>query len=72
MSFELILTYQKMVTFWTYAGESGTTLTSMNIRPIVYGMGCLKSCNLDPTYDKTSPAVIKLFSCSRQYHAYYC
>ena len=26
MSFELFLTYQKMVTFWTYAGESGTTL----------------------------------------------
>ena len=27
MSFELfLLTYQKMVTFWTYADESGTTL----------------------------------------------
>ena len=25
MSFELFLTYQKMVTFWTYADESGTT-----------------------------------------------
>ena len=27
MSFEVFLTYQKMVTFWTYAGESGTTLS---------------------------------------------
>ena len=26
MSFELFLRYQKMVTFWTYADESGTTL----------------------------------------------
>ena len=26
MSFELFLTYQKMVTFWTYAGESSTNL----------------------------------------------
>ena len=28
MSFELFLTYQKMVNFWTYADESGTTLKS--------------------------------------------
>ena len=27
MSIELFLTYQKMVTLWTYAGESGTTLS---------------------------------------------
>ena len=27
MGFELFLTYQKMVTFWTYADEPGTTLS---------------------------------------------
>ena len=26
MRFELFLTYRKMVTFWTYADKSGTTL----------------------------------------------
>ena len=36
-------------------------LTAINIRPIVYSMCCLKSCYLDPTYNKTRPAVIKLF-----------